>query len=440
MTYTLEQIRQNPAILDQVAREALSIDGTEIELKHNKAHFYCGTASARVGGRGGVLQKLLFSEAAFYPDTEKMAATEIIDATLRQVDIASGMVFVESTANGYGNYYEQMESAATRGESRFKARFYGWTQFYTEAEIELIKSEFTDKKLFKQEYPRTREEAYIASGSSFFDNEEIVKMIERAEEPQAIGTLELKCNHDIPCKSIGVCDFKGVKWIDETMGLTKVWQKPVPYHSYTIGADVSEGIDGDYSVARVIDNKTMKTVAKFKDKLCPPDTFALVVFALGQWYNNAYVGVEVNKDGLWVNSELFKMGYPNLYYREAIDDITHQVARKVGFKTDEKTRPYVLSELRKTLASNSESFNDKEFLDECLVFVRSKVGRPEAMSGKHDDEIFAHAIALEIRRNAPEAFQEPQEIPQTGESYVKSRLDKLYSKKYNNNINQSNYF
>jgi hypothetical protein len=183
MNYTLEQIRQNPAILDQVAREALSIDGTEIELKHNKAHFYCGTASARVGGRGGVLQKLLFSEAAFYPDTEKMAATEIIDATLRQVDIASGMVFVESTANGYGNYYEQMESAATRGESRFKARFYGWTQFYSEDEIKLIQSEFTDKKLFKQEYPKTREEAYIASGSSFFDNEEIVKMIERAEEP-----------------------------------------------------------------------------------------------------------------------------------------------------------------------------------------------------------------------------------------------------------------
>jgi LytS/YehU family sensor histidine kinase len=62
------------------------------------------------------------------------------------------------------------------------------------------------------------------------------------------------------------------------------------------------------------------------------------------------------------------------------------------------------------------------------------------VSGKHDDEIFAHAIALEIRRNAPEAFQEPQEIPQTGESYVKQRLDKLYGQKYNNNINQSDYF
>ena len=333
-----------------------------------------------------------------------------------------------------------MESAATRGESRFKARFYGWTQFYTEAEIELIKSEFTDKKLFKQEYPKTREEAYIASGSSFFDNEEIVKMIERAEEPQFTGTIELKCNHDIPCKFITTCEYRKVEFFEESMGLTKVWQKPQAYHSYTIGADVSEGIDGDYSVARVIDNKTMKTVAKFKDKLCPPDQMALVVFALGQWYNYAYVGVEVNKDGLWVNSELFKMGYPNLYYREAMDDITHAVARKIGFKTSEQTRMPILAEMRKVLANHPESFNDREFLDECLVFVRSKVGRPEAMNGKHDDEIFAHAIALEIRRNAPEAFQEPLEIPQTGESYVMSRLDKIKSKRYNNNINQSNYF
>jgi hypothetical protein len=134
------------------------------------------------------------------------------------------------------------------------------------------------------------------------------------------------------------------------------------------------------------------------------------------------------------------MGYPNLYYREAMDDITHAVARKIGFKTSEQTRMPILAEMRKVLVNHPESFNDKEFLDECLVFVRSKVGRPEAMSGKHDDEIFAHAIALEIRRNAPEAFQEPLESPQTGESYVKARLDKLYSKKYNNNINQSNYF
>src|SRR3990167_11238184 len=94
--HSVEKIQQNPGILNEVAKQMFSVDSTDLELKHNKAHFYCGTASARVGGRGGVVQKLLFSEAAFYPDKKELRAKEIIEGTLRQVDLASGWVFVES--------------------------------------------------------------------------------------------------------------------------------------------------------------------------------------------------------------------------------------------------------------------------------------------------------------------------------------------------------
>src|SRR3990167_1959353 len=107
-----------------------SIDSSEFELRHNRAHFYCGTASARVGGRGGVLQKLLFSEAAFYPDKKELRAKEIVEGTLRQVDIESGWVFMESTANGDMNHYAKTWTEASKEESRFKPRFYGWHEFY----------------------------------------------------------------------------------------------------------------------------------------------------------------------------------------------------------------------------------------------------------------------------------------------------------------------
>lgn len=136
-----------------------------------------------------------------------------------------------------------------------------------------------------------------------------------------------------------------------------------------------------------------------------------------------------------MNTELFKMGYPNLYYREAIDDITNKVSAKVGFKTDERTRPYILSELRKMLNLHN-CWTNKDFLNECLTFVRNRNGRPEAMSGKNDDEIFATAIAYEIRRNAPEAFEEKK--PQS--SYVLDRLEKLYGNKEKSSIHQSNYY
>lgn len=437
--YKAEDIQKNPNVLDEMARVYLSVDASDIEIKENKAHFYCGTASARVGGRGGVLQKLLFSEEAFYPDSEKMTSTEIVDGTLRQVDINSGWVFRESTANGYGNYYEKTWTLSVGGETRFRPRFYGWREMYTQKEYDLIASEFTDKHTLRQEYPETPEEAFIASGSSYFDNDLIMAYIKKAPNPLWTGTITMKCDHQIECRSLAGCDFKHpevnledfISRGDESDGAIefKVWERPLPYHSYIISADVAEGVDGDNSVAKVIDNRTLKTVAKWKSKLCPPDRFAIVCFALGAWYNFAYAGIEANKDGLWVNAEMFKMGYPNLYYREQIDDITKQVSRKHGFLTTERTRPYILSELQKVLKQHPEAWNDKDFLRECLVFVRNKVGRPEAMSGKHDDEIFATAIGLEIRRNAPEAFPEPKQVPQDGQSYVIARLERIKADK-----------
>src|SRR3990167_458334 len=167
--YSFEQIQQDFTILDKMAKEVFSVDSDEFELKHNKAHFYCGTASARVGGRGGVVQKLLFSEAAFYPDKKELRAKEIIEGTMRQIDIASGWAFVESTANGDMNHYAKMWNEAIAKNSRFKARFYGWREFYSNEEFELIKSEFTDKRMIPQEYPENPNEAFLASGDRFFD-------------------------------------------------------------------------------------------------------------------------------------------------------------------------------------------------------------------------------------------------------------------------------
>lgn len=440
MGYGAEDIQKEPNILEVAAKNFLSIDSSDIELRHNKAHFYCGTASARTGGRGGVLQKLLYSEEAHYPDSEKMTAKEIVDGTLRQVDLSAGWVFRETTANGYGNYYEQTWSLAVKGESRFKPRFYGWREMYSQEEFDLIASEFTDKHILKQEYPETPEEAFISSGTGFFDNERIMELLKNVVEPIMVGDIELVCQHDITCQYIERCDFKTPEFTEMAVGETKIWEKPKDNHSYTLSADVSEGVNGDYSICKVKDNKTLKTVAKFKSKLCPPDTFAIVCYALGAWYNFAYTGVEVNKDGLWVNNELFKMGYPNLYYREEIDDISKQVKRKFGWKTDERTRPYILSELRKTLALHDDIWVDEEFLQECLVFIRNKVGRPEAMSGKHDDEIISEAIGLEIRRNTPEAFTPPPEVPQNSQSYVMERLAKIKKAKSGGmGISQQNY-
>src|SRR5258708_3302212 len=78
-----------------------------IENKVNHATFYIGTAGAKVGGRGGSAKNIHFSECAFYQDTELITAAEIVVATSQQVPQGHGMIFIESTANGEGNYYQK---------------------------------------------------------------------------------------------------------------------------------------------------------------------------------------------------------------------------------------------------------------------------------------------------------------------------------------------
>lgn len=402
-------------------------NGNELIIKRNGARFFCGTASARVAGRGGVLQKLLFTESAFYPDTEKMTAKEIIDGTARQVDINSGWVFSESTANGYGNYYELMWHQAKAGLIRYKPRFYGWKEFYTQDEFNLIASEFVDKNMLMQEYPATPEEAFISSGSSYFDNSKIIEYIKKTPEPITCGTIYLK--------------DKQPDFVQHKEGKLKIWELPQPFNSYVIGGDTAEGLaDGDNSVLIVLDNFSGKTVAKISVKISP-DQLVPIAYALGTWYNNAYMGIESNMDGLWVNTELFKLGYPNLYFREAIDDITNRVSSKLGFKTTGNaggTRNYILAGLQKMLYTYTDIWTNKDFLEECLTFVRDERGIPSAMSSKHDDEIMATAIGYEIRRNAPAQFSRP-EVKSQSELMVQMRLEKLYGNKNKKSISQQNY-
>lgn len=174
---SVEQIQQNVNILEEVAKHVLSVDGDDIEIGWNKAHFQCNTASARVGGRGGVRHKILFSEIAFYPDTQKMLASEMVEATMRQVDVSGGWIFAESTENGVGTYQHRMWTDSKLGRSRFQNRFYGAGEFYTEEEIEIIKSEYVDMDGFRRDYPMTEDDLFKGSLKNFTNEEELMSLI-----------------------------------------------------------------------------------------------------------------------------------------------------------------------------------------------------------------------------------------------------------------------
>lgn len=144
-------------------------EGTEMVLRENGASFYVGTANTKTGERGGTVQGVLFTEDAHFPDTDIITASEIVEGTQSMVAVGTGMIFRESTANSFNHYYKAWDQAIRR-EISFKPRFFSWRDFYTQAEFEIIKAGFSDKRKILQEFPDTPEEAFIASGSTYIDN------------------------------------------------------------------------------------------------------------------------------------------------------------------------------------------------------------------------------------------------------------------------------
>ncbi len=141
----------------------------EMVNKTNGATFWIGTAGAKTAPRVESIQNLHFSEAAHFPDTDIITAKETIEGALQMVDQGTGKVFIETTAHGYGNYYQTLWAKAEQGKSKFRSIFFAASELYSPEWLKEKEKEFTSMEMFKQEYPNTPEEAFISSGSKFFD-------------------------------------------------------------------------------------------------------------------------------------------------------------------------------------------------------------------------------------------------------------------------------
>ena len=175
---------------EAVQKQFLKSDNRNLlENAQNNAMFYIGTAGSKVGGRGGTARNLLFSECAFYQDTELITAREIVVATAQQVPQGRGMIFIESTANGVGNYYQEEWERAhqfdDKGEriSAYHPQFFGWDEFYTEEWVNQKKKDFPNDRMWKQEYPKDADEAFISSGEPYFNITLLKKMLDERKEP-----------------------------------------------------------------------------------------------------------------------------------------------------------------------------------------------------------------------------------------------------------------
>jgi len=222
-----------------------------MENATNGAVFYIGTAGAKVGGRGGSAKNILFSECAFYQDTELITAQEIVVGTAQQVPQGRGMIFIESTANGMDNYYQQTWEQAERGESIYNPRFFSWKEFYSEDWVMEKKKEFPTDAMWKQEYPLEPDDAFIASGTPYFDNLILKEMLGKRPKPLAIGKLAPDGNLD---------------YLEEDQNPpVKIYREPEVNEQFVVFADPADS--KDFCAAVAISKKYYDCPVVFNDVL-----------------------------------------------------------------------------------------------------------------------------------------------------------------------------
>ena len=282
-----------------------------------------------------------------------------------------------------------------------------------------------DVQRFQQEYPLTPEEAFITSGACWFDTKVLFARLRELEENKKdvahdvrrYGNENPDVAHDVRRnrrgrfvyekiwdQSLQRVTLSEIRFEEQEDGPVTIWRQPAERTPYVMGGDTA-GEGSDWFSAYVIDNTDASMCARIWMQNDEAE-YTAQFWCLGRYFNFALATPEVNFSTYPIRT-LQEWGYPRLYVRQAEDDYTHKPRSAFGWRTDRLTRPAMLTELKEFTEAHPEAIVDEELLREMLVFCKNRDGRPEALTGEHDDLVMGYGITLRIR-DQQSAAKEPE--------------------------------
>ncbi len=349
---------------------------------------------------------------------------------------AGTMIFLETTANGYEDFYD-LWIMAMNNKSDWLPLFYAWHEFpeYSlplengqlypmdnvkfstpmEKENFLIDEQVITKRYgltqeqlnwrrwdlvnncggdinkFNQENPACWQDAFVATGNLYFNREALKR--QEIKKPLAVGNI---------VKEEGRYIFR-----QDAVGLFKIYEFPkpksplIPEEQYIVAGDPAEGLEhGDKTAGIVINKRTNKTVCAYNHNI-PPDRFAEDLAKMGHYYNEAVIACENKGYGYSVNQDLYKH-YGKVYRKIKTKKGFTEPTLDLGWNTNSVTRPQMLAQLAEEIAEGSTELLDIDLINQCWTFINNaKRGQPEAEKGKCDDLIISRAIASQVRIEQP---------------------------------------
>lgn len=244
-----------------------------------------------------------------------------------------------STPNGVWNQFHTIYSMGERGENNFFTMKYDWKCV---PERDEAWAEEQRRNLGQRRWNQEHLCQFLGSVATVIDPNVLESLFSQTQDP-----IEIQMNDKF-----------------------KIYEKPVPGATYTIGCDVAKGTGENYSVAQVLKLESLKPikmvqVAKFRDNMTDVYKFSEVVDRLSSYYNNAFIMVENNAEGAAVVNRLWWE-----FENEGLVNSGNKTT-DLGIRATVRTKPRAVLLMKKLIEDGSLQIVDHDTVVELSSFIES---------------------------------------------------------------------
>jgi len=317
-----------------------TLNKTSVEFSNNSRIISASTSSSSI--RGMSVNLLFLDEFALVQnDAEFYTSTYPVISAGK-----STKIIITSTAKGIGNVFHKLWEGAVQGTNNFKPFRIDWWDVPGRDEKWKQETIANSSELeFNQEFGND----FLGSGNTLVSADKLLKL--HAKNP-----IYQQDN-------------------------VRVYERPDPDAEYMMFVDVGKGRGKDYSTFNIIDisARPFRQVAVFQDNNISPLLFPDVIYKYAKTYNEAYVLIENNDQGVVVcNGLYYEIEYENVFVESAVK------SNSIGVFMDRKVKRIGTSTIKDLIEQDQIIICDSATIVELTTFVAhgSSYG---ASNGNHDD-------------------------------------------------------
>ena len=255
-------------------------------------------------------------------------------------------IIITSTANGVGNVFHKLWEGAVTETNEYKSfRVDWWDVPGRDDQWKETTVANTSELQFQQEF-----------GNTFHGR----------------GNTLIAANHLLAQKAMEPIYY---------MENVSIYKEPIEGHSYVMTVDVSKGRGQDYSTFTIIDitTETFEQVGTFRDNNISPMLLPDLIYKWAKTYNEAYIIVESNDQGVVVcNGLYYDLEYENVFVESSIK------ANAIGVTMTRRVKRIGCSGIKDLIEQNKLAIYDAQTIVEMSTFV-SKGSSFQAIAPNHDD-------------------------------------------------------